>query len=525
MRRRASTQGVGGEARWPHRADVALAASVPVGLVGFVVGGLLSPGGAADLLLTALTVVWLSLPLARLGLRLAAPGGRAATASLLVGWLLWSAGAAWSAVAQQGSGSAALVSPSPVEGLFAASFLGVTPFLLLDVAAPPARGPLSAPRAPWWAALAADVVVLVGGATSAAVGLLAVPLHLGHLDAEQALALGYPAVWLALAALVGLQVLRRQRRPDAGAALLATGCLTLAGADGLLAADVPLPDLAGALHRWTYGVGLVTLTAGAVAGSPGTRSVAAPRSSLPLLVAAAAAVAVLGLRGLLPGPAGAALVAVAVTTLGAVLVRLHLALAQARSATEARRLALTDDLTGLANRRALLEALEEPAEGTHHLLLLDLDGFKAVNDAWGHAAGDAVLREVGRRLHVAAGPDLLVVRLGGDEFAVLAPPGRLPGGADELAASVASAVAAPVVLDDGRAVRVGASVGAATAGGVDDLADVLLRGADSAMYDRKRGRGPTRTLTWSPPGGLADGGPAMPPPGPEPERAGAPAGS
>ncbi|MEJ5866472.1 GGDEF domain-containing protein [Pseudokineococcus sp. 5B2Z-1] len=496
-----------------------------MGLAGFVVGGLLSPGTAADLLLSVLTFAWLSLLLVRLGLALAAPARRVALLPLLVGMLLWSSAAAWSAVAQQGSGSAALVSPSPVEGLFAASFLGVTAFLLLDVAAPPARGPLAAPRAPWWAALAADVVVLVGGAASAAVGVLAVPLHLGHLDAEHALALGYPAVWLALAALVGVQVLRRQRRPDAGAALLATGCLTLAGADGLLAADVPLSDLAGALHRWTYGLGLVTLTAGAVAGRPGARSVAAPRSSLPLLAAAAAAVAVLGLRTLLPGPAGAALVAVAVTTLGAVLVRLHLALTQARSATEARRLALTDDLTGLANRRALLEALAAPAPGAHHLLLLDLDGFKVVNDTSGHAAGDVVLREVGRRLRAAAGPDLLVVRLGGDEFAVLATPGRLPAGPAELAASVVRAVEAPVVLDDGRAVRVGASVGAATADAVDDLAEILLRGADGAMYHRKRGRGRDRTLTWSPPGGLADEGSPTPPPDPEPERAGVPTGS
>jgi diguanylate cyclase (GGDEF)-like protein len=84
---------------------------------------------------------------------------------------------------------------------------------------------------------------------------------------------------------------------------------------------------------------------------------------------------------------------------------------------------LTDPLTGLRNRRALVSRLEELcAEGSpepHVLLLLDLDGFKAYNDSFGHSAGDAVLRRLGQRLRAAAGEHGGAYRLGGDEFCIL----------------------------------------------------------------------------------------------------------
>jgi diguanylate cyclase (GGDEF)-like protein/PAS domain S-box-containing protein len=155
---------------------------------------------------------------------------------------------------------------------------------------------------------------------------------------------------------------------------------------------------------------------------------------------------------------------------------------------ELERLALTDTLTGLANRdrfTAVLEsALQEVDDtGLVGLLLLDLDGFKDVNDGIGHDAGDRVLQEVARRLtHVLRSGDH-VARLGGDEFAVV-----LPGIGDaERAAQVASSVHAclerPLELG-GITVHVSGSIGIALGGAGSDPG-TLLKQSDVAMYRAK----------------------------------------
>jgi diguanylate cyclase len=92
-----------------------------------------------------------------------------------------------------------------------------------------------------------------------------------------------------------------------------------------------------------------------------------------------------------------------------------------RQLAQARRSARTDELTGLGNRRAVIDDLDAAlaAGGPVGLLLVDLDGFKAVNDTHGHVAGDQVLRTLGARLNAAAANRCVVARLGGDEFAVL----------------------------------------------------------------------------------------------------------
>ncbi len=167
-------------------------------------------------------------------------------------------------------------------------------------------------------------------------------------------------------------------------------------------------------------------------------------------------------------------------------------LEQAREATRsAERLSLSDDLTGLPNRRALQNALRaaltaptRPGEEVA-VLVLDLDGFKSVNDGFGHAAGDAVLIQVAHRLRSALG-DTLLARTGGDEFAVLLPrttPERALAVGDEV---VAASQGDLRVL--GLAAPVRASVGVATqrSTGDPDLADVLLQRADLAMYRAKR---------------------------------------
>jgi diguanylate cyclase (GGDEF)-like protein/PAS domain S-box-containing protein len=171
----------------------------------------------------------------------------------------------------------------------------------------------------------------------------------------------------------------------------------------------------------------------------------------------------------------------------------------ARDVTERRRLerelshqAFHDSLTGLANR-ALFHDRVEHALATRArtavplaVLFLDLDGFKAVNDTFGHGIGDQLLEIVADRLSACVRPMDTVARFGGDEFAVLLETLETPTSAAEVASRIGVALSAPVELA-GREVAVAASCGIALYGG-DESADELLRNADLAMY-RAKSRG------------------------------------
>lgn len=178
-------------------------------------------------------------------------------------------------------------------------------------------------------------------------------------------------------------------------------------------------------------------------------------------------------------------------------------------------LASTDPLTGLHNRRALDAALEQrlaaPAAGAQPgrassvaarrlgssagagstpgplaLFLLDLDGFKAVNDRWGHEAGDQLLRAVAGRLQQVARPGDIAARLGGDEFVlVVAQPAHASRVAD-IGLRLLAQFEQPFTLDDGSLCRVGATVGYALAPTHGRTAAELLRAADTAMYGGKQ---------------------------------------
>jgi diguanylate cyclase (GGDEF)-like protein len=168
----------------------------------------------------------------------------------------------------------------------------------------------------------------------------------------------------------------------------------------------------------------------------------------------------------------------------------------ARRLTEQERLARLDPLTGLVNRKALVaevadhaashteRALDGAADRRFALLLLDLDRFKHVNDALGHAVGDRLLVEVGRRLTRTVRPQDLVARLGGDEFAILAP--RLVDAqqAPALARRVTGALTEPVWLD-GLPLDVSGSIGIALYPEQGPDFATLMRHADVAMYDAK----------------------------------------
>ncbi|MGY2052876.1 EAL domain-containing protein [Methylobacterium sp. JK268] len=157
-----------------------------------------------------------------------------------------------------------------------------------------------------------------------------------------------------------------------------------------------------------------------------------------------------------------------------------------------------DALTGLPNRVQLQEALNEalaqaPAAGPAAVFCLDLDRFKAVNDALGHAAGDLLLRQVTARLGAAmrrraAGGTALLARLGGDEFALVLQPADRASAAD-LAEALIAAVGRDFDLDGKRA-NVGLSIGIALDAGTGAGPEDLLRSADMALYSAKgEGRG------------------------------------
>jgi diguanylate cyclase (GGDEF)-like protein len=164
----------------------------------------------------------------------------------------------------------------------------------------------------------------------------------------------------------------------------------------------------------------------------------------------------------------------------------------ARFAADQRLDASIDPLTGLANRREIDaegERLLEQAATTGQrvaLLMMDLDGFKPINDSFGHDVGDEVLVEVAERTRAEVGDAGAVARMGGDEFVVVMPVGG-PAEALALADRIHRAVALPMVAG-GAELRVSSSVGVAVHPGHGRTLAELTRAADAAMYGAKRER-------------------------------------
>ena len=151
-----------------------------------------------------------------------------------------------------------------------------------------------------------------------------------------------------------------------------------------------------------------------------------------------------------------------------------------------------DELTGLLNRRAMLEEIDQVLARVHMgslagaaLLFCDLDGFKPINDTFGHQAGDSLLQVVAARLTACCRAEDIVGRFGGDEFVVVCP-GTSQAELQALQARVEEAVAAPAEVA-GVVVTVGVSIGTAISDGGRPIdRDALVTAADARMYERKR---------------------------------------
>jgi diguanylate cyclase (GGDEF)-like protein len=262
---------------------------------------------------------------------------------------------------------------------------------------------------------------------------------------------------------------------------------------------------------WLVGIALVALAAHSARPRPAPDADVVGRTrlgwrllALPLVCNVASLVVLgIGWGDRLPVAAAWLAIGCALASVG----RTAITFREVRAFNEVKQQARTDELTGLANRRALLEAAQRvlttaSARRPAALLLLDLDGFKEVNDSLGHTAGDHLLRQIGPRLAPALRPGEVLARLGGDEFAVLLPEASLDE-AQERAERLRKLILQPFAVEDIR-LHVGVSIGVATAPVPAATVQEMLRCADVAMYAAKSAREGVHVYVPDPHGGSGD---------------------
>src|SRR3954447_6371479 len=375
--------------------------------------------------------------------------------------------------------------PSVADALFLAFYPLVFVALLLSIRRQAERIPASL----WLDGLVGGLAV---GALLSALAIRPILTVDAGSWAAVATTAAYPLLDLILLLLLTVALAMHRWRPPMGSWLLTAGLLLFVVADvAYLFATARGTYVPGQLVD-----GLWVLAAVVMALAPGwadrPSGLTLPTGALLALPVASTAAALL----LLVLGQGSELhpttVVLATMTIVVALARLTVTFREVVSLAESRELALTDELTGLGNRRALYDAVPRrlaalEAADPVALLLLDLDRFQEINDSLGHHPGGAMRRVVGRRLQalVPARAEL-VVRLGGDEFAlVLTPP--TPAAAAEVAEEGRRAISAPMPID-GITVHVEASVGIAVLpAGVAELS-ALMRQADVAMYHAKTQR-------------------------------------
>jgi len=301
---------------------------------------------------------------------------------------------------------------------------------------------------------------------------------------EIAVAVSYPALDLVILAVAAGAVALTGWRPGRGLALIAAGVACAALGDAVYTyQSLAGTYTAGAWNNFLWPLATVLIAAAALQPSPGHRETEPAEGWRAFASPTIFALGVLALLMLerqdMNEPAVAALT---VATLVAVVARLILTFVQNHRLV---RELETDSLTGLFNRGKLaydLDRLFTSEEPTPHVLaFLDLDGFKAYNDAFGHPAGDALLVRLGHQLAAAVGERGRAYRLGGDEFAML-----LRG--DEASVGAAVAAGAAAMSERGEGFKVTCSCGSAELPADATSRDSALQLADQRMYADKDSR-------------------------------------
>ena len=449
--------------------------------------------GALPLRPTLVVDEWLFLGLlgsavALCSIRVARIGAdRGAWIAITAGLTLWTLGEVYWALALADAPESARPSPSLADAgwllFYPAAYIGLG---LL------ARRRLG--RLPAQAWLDGSVVALATGALAASFVLPPVVEGAQGSGAAVATSLAYPLADLVLFALVmGLFALTGWR-PGRMWFALGLGLATSAVADGLYVFKVATDtytegSLVDAL--WPLAMFFFALAAWqSVETVDGDRPREWPALAVPTLAALVA-------LGLLVydhfGPLELSAVLLAAFTLLAAGVRALLAYREIRELAHSHQLALTDQLTGLGNRRFLYGELERSITSARAadlrvpLLVVDLDRFKELNDTLGHQVGDRLLEQIGPRLAEALPEGSSLARLGGDEFAALLPLGTDAEEARTVALAVRESVTQPFELS-ALHVEVDASVGVAVFPDHGDSGESLLRRADIAMYQAKEDR-------------------------------------
>lgn len=331
------------------------------------------------------------------------------------------------------------------------------------------------------------------GAACIATAALAGPL-LGRQSGDWtvSLTLVYPVIDLILVVMLLSGLAPRRYRPTWSSGLLmAAVAIVAVGSVLRLYQETALPGEQRPLHEATSLVGYALMALAAWAPGRYRRPVASVGNhdrhlAIPALSALAALVVLVASPTFDTAPITTVLAAATVAlALGRTLwtardlYRLH----------ERARSAHTDELTQLPNRRAFFDQLDRRLEAPmvrHAVFVIDLDGFKAINDTYGHGAGDELLRCVAQRLQARLPQHVAIGRMGGDEFCAVAPV-HSPEEALLFGRTITAALGEPFGLEVG-VVTIGGSCGVALQPDHGDNRNELLHAADIAMYDAKRHR-------------------------------------
>ena len=402
-------------------------------------------------------------------------GRRLAPLAVLAALLLWGIGGT---IFTSHTPGEPLSFPSARDGLFLLAYLGLAAGILLDRQGSDAR------RLTVWL----ETAIVCGGAASVAGFVIASPLaaFLGADGNALLVAILYPLLDATLLIVLLGQFVQQRRELTRATVGLLLGLTVLTLTDSAitvaLARETLVPSFAVDL---AHGAAIVLIVDG-ICGRSGAQHNLIGRRWRGVTVTAAGAVALLALAASPDGVSRWYVTIPALVTLLSAGARMLLALREAQDAAEARLLSLSDDLTTLPNRRAVLVEIDRRLEddAPFALLLLDLDGFTEVNDSLGHSAGDIVLVLVSERLAELLDGRGVLARLGGDEFAVVVwgPEAADPEG---LGCELRNGLGPPVVVE-GLPIVTRASIGVTSRIDGDAEASDLLRRADIALQESKR---------------------------------------